>query len=316
MSGRRLLPTALIGLLFGLTLSLAFVSPALAQEEGRTETEGFVRCTSTFDTKTKTEEGTGCDICELFKLVNNITTYAAGFLGMITTAMIVIAGFIYVSSAGNEVGITKAKRTFQWAIVGFTIAILSLITVKTAVFILLNGSDQDATAQNPISAVFGTFECKGLPSPDDPGGPPLTGEKPVDPPSDPTCKGENQRRCNDDFNECRNANLTQQMVNCLEQVGAGWVITSTYSGCHDVNSCHFGGRNCTDGSHAIDMDISGGPITQTLWNFLKGQISQCSGITGAGVVNPRLERGSQTVTDPTQADHVHMNVFSGACGCN
>ncbi|MDP2598451.1 MAG: hypothetical protein Q8P49_01325, partial [Candidatus Liptonbacteria bacterium] len=84
----------------------------------------------------------------------------------------------------------------------------------------------------------------------------------------------------------------------------------------DINaqsiSCHFGGRGCTDGGHAVDfprsrLAASGLTVTQAAALL---RLATCQGVTTI-----RCELGSAPVACDL-ADHIHVNVNNGSCGCN
>lgn len=58
-------------------------------------------------------------------LLTNIFKAAAGIVGVLGTLMIVISGFLFMTSAGSPEKIKTAKTALLYAIIGMLIALLS-----------------------------------------------------------------------------------------------------------------------------------------------------------------------------------------------
>lgn len=57
--------------------------------------------------------------------VANIVRWLLGLLGLIATIMIIIAGFWWMTAAGNDDKISKAKSMIQAAVIGLIIIIMA-----------------------------------------------------------------------------------------------------------------------------------------------------------------------------------------------
>lgn len=64
-------------------------------------------------------------------LLTNIITAVAGLVGAISVIMIIVAGIMYLLSAGSPEKMTKAKTALIYAIVGLAIAISAGAIVAT-----------------------------------------------------------------------------------------------------------------------------------------------------------------------------------------
>ncbi|MFC1687649.1 pilin [Patescibacteria group bacterium] len=51
--------------------------------------------------------------------------WALGLLGLVAVVMIIAGGFMWMTSAGNEARVTKAKEIIKWAVVGMMVIFLS-----------------------------------------------------------------------------------------------------------------------------------------------------------------------------------------------
>lgn len=60
-----------------------------------------------------------------------IVNFFLGFLGLLAVIMIIYGGFLYVTSAGNEEDVKKAKKILMYAVVGIIVIILSFVIVRT-----------------------------------------------------------------------------------------------------------------------------------------------------------------------------------------
>ncbi|MFH0830614.1 MAG: pilin [Parcubacteria group bacterium] len=283
LMARTLQPRVLIGGILGLLVAglvvVAAVSPAYAQQTGPTEKNGLIQCSSSVGQSGTTQSGQdtlpSCDFCQLLKLVNNITFYAVFLLGMVASLMIFISGYLYVTAAGDEQHLSQAKTTLQFAIIGFVIALLSGIIVKTIVVQIFVPEDQRSNA-----AVFGTIDCK-LPEPgaaqgDGGGAESDTGYEDGD--TGGGTGGTGTRTCDASKGECTESDELQDFTNCFENnvaaaaagqesyygLSTAQIITAvlgqktTTGGAHDNNSCHFGGEEGCAGGHAVDYGGNGG----------------------------------------------------------
>lgn len=64
-------------------------------------------------------------------IVLTIINFFLGFLGLLAVVMIIYGGFLYVSSAGNEENVGKAKKILIYAAIGIILIIASFALVNT-----------------------------------------------------------------------------------------------------------------------------------------------------------------------------------------
>ena len=69
------------------------------------------------------------------KIVNTVITVFSWVVGVVSVIMIIVGGFKYVTSGGESSGVTSAKNTILYAIVGLIIVAISQVIVK---FVLTN----------------------------------------------------------------------------------------------------------------------------------------------------------------------------------
>lgn len=64
-------------------------------------------------------------------IVLTIINFFLGFLGLLAVVMVIYGGFLYVSSAGNEENVNKAKKILLYAVVGIIVIIVSFALVNS-----------------------------------------------------------------------------------------------------------------------------------------------------------------------------------------
>ncbi len=89
------------------------------------------------------------------------------FLGVIalwSVAFIVIGGFRYVMSQGNEEAVTAARKTITWAILGLAIALLSFSIIAIVQYILQTQIQNvsQSTSMIRINRNVGMSECRNV----------------------------------------------------------------------------------------------------------------------------------------------------------
>jgi len=74
----------------------------------------------------------GCGFNELMKLVNTVISFILIDLATPLFALIIVyAGWLYISAGGKEESVTKAKTILKNALIGYVIALLAWLIVKT-----------------------------------------------------------------------------------------------------------------------------------------------------------------------------------------
>ena len=63
-------------------------------------------------------------------LVLTIISYFLGFLGLLATIMVIYGGMQYVTSAGNDEAVGKAKKIILYAVIGIIVILLSFVIVN------------------------------------------------------------------------------------------------------------------------------------------------------------------------------------------
>lgn len=74
------------------------------------------------------------------QIILKITNYLLYLIGTVATAAIVFAGFNYITSAGDEKKIEKAKQILLYAIIGLVVAIVSWVVVNEIIGRVFSGA--------------------------------------------------------------------------------------------------------------------------------------------------------------------------------
>jgi|GEM_PF-1025230 len=62
-----------------------------------------------------------------------VVTYLIGIIGVLSILFVIVGGFQYVTSAGNEETAKRAQRTITYSIIGLVVAVLSFAIVQISV---------------------------------------------------------------------------------------------------------------------------------------------------------------------------------------
>jgi len=85
-------------------------------------------------------------LCEpgLRTLILKIINWILLFLGLIATAFLIYGGFMYITSAGNEQNVDKAKKVIMYAAIGIVIIVLAAVLVNALVDIVSSNRTDNA----------------------------------------------------------------------------------------------------------------------------------------------------------------------------
>lgn len=100
--------------LYFVVFSLALVAPVLASGE-------IVNPWGSDDKRTAIQEKTGLGEQDPRIIAASVINVLLGFLGIIAVVLIIYAGFLWMTAAGNEDQITKAKNLMVAAVIGLVI---------------------------------------------------------------------------------------------------------------------------------------------------------------------------------------------------
>lgn len=107
--------------LIAITIGIGVLSPGSAQAKSVIAEQ----CKGVTDSSIcKDQNASGGD------LVKNIVNVLLFIVGGISVIMIIVGGLLYVTSAGDSGGVTRAKATLTYAIVGLVVSFLAFAIVN------------------------------------------------------------------------------------------------------------------------------------------------------------------------------------------
>jgi hypothetical protein len=72
-------------------------------------------------------------------IVHTIVNLLSAIVGIVAVIMIIVGGFRYITSGGNDTSVTAAKNTILYAIIGLVVVALAQILVRFTLSKLTNG---------------------------------------------------------------------------------------------------------------------------------------------------------------------------------
>jgi len=73
-------------------------------------------------------------------IINGILSWALGIAGLLAVAFIIVGGFNYITSSGNEKKVTAAKNSIIYAVIGLIVVALAF-AIKAFVMTRILGAD-------------------------------------------------------------------------------------------------------------------------------------------------------------------------------
>lgn len=97
-----------------------------------------------------------CQTCHFFTLVQNIFRWVFGLASTLVTIIIVLGGLRLVTSAGNAVAKSEARKIISAAIIGFILIGCSWFIIEFALKALAGYSDE---------GIWSSLQCVAQPNP-------------------------------------------------------------------------------------------------------------------------------------------------------
>src|SRR3989344_4127405 len=232
------------------------------------------------DPSTPITEG-ACNRCDLFKLLKNIIDFVLiGLMPPAAAILFVWGGFLILMGGANPGLISQGKSIFWNTAIGVAIISSSWLITNTII---------RSVAADNIAPEWWKFTCSVTTPAQQP--PPA----PQPPPSSNLCSQPAQLAASNNVPYPRkNAPELDQLISCVNSRIVGLIDQNqifTYektndlcnytrgqqtcgSCAHSAFSCHYGGRDGTQGSLAVDFNAKNGNET-TLFNELKKLESTC-----------------------------------------
>jgi hypothetical protein len=121
-------------------LMLGFAAPALAESAQDQINNGLCAGSNLqFTAKPGQCNIAGKDATtKINDIVHTIVNLLSAIVGIVAVIMIIVGGFRYITSGGNDTSVTSAKNTILYAIIGLVVVALAQIIVRFTLSKLTN----------------------------------------------------------------------------------------------------------------------------------------------------------------------------------
>ena len=75
----------------------------------------------------------------VYYIVENVLYWLIEIIGIVSIISFLIAGILYLTAAGEETQITKAKSAMKYSIIGIIVALAGFVVLQAAIY-MLSGS--------------------------------------------------------------------------------------------------------------------------------------------------------------------------------
>jgi hypothetical protein len=122
-------------------LLLGFGAPALAQSAQEQINNGLCAGSNLEFTTNPGECDTANDeaTSRINQVIHTIVNLLSALVGVVAVIMIIVGGFRYITSGGNDTSVTSAKNTILYAIIGLVVVALAQLIVRFTLSKLTNG---------------------------------------------------------------------------------------------------------------------------------------------------------------------------------
>lgn len=140
MGMKKRLSTLLTGLAITIALSLGLAAPAFAQTAQDQINNGLCAGSNLQFTENpgQCSAASSDATTKINNLVKTVVNLLSAVVGIVAVIMIIVGGFRYVTSGGNDTSVTAAKNTILYAIIGLIVVALAQIIVRFTLSKLTN----------------------------------------------------------------------------------------------------------------------------------------------------------------------------------
>lgn len=131
----------LAALTVAMTFSLGLAVPVYAQEDAQQQINNGLCAGSNLEF---TETPGQCNVAtsdattKINDIIHTIVNLLTAIVGVVAVIMIIVGGFRYITSGGNDTSVTSAKNTILYAIVGLVVVALAQLIVRFTLSKLTN----------------------------------------------------------------------------------------------------------------------------------------------------------------------------------
>jgi hypothetical protein len=141
MVGMKKLQIWFAGLSVSLLMMLGIALPAFAQSAQDQINNGLCAGSNLQFTENPGEcrvAGTEATT-RINRVIHTIVNLLSALVGIVAVIMIIVGGFRYITSGGNDTSVTSAKNTILYAIIGLVVVALAQLIVRFTLSKLTNG---------------------------------------------------------------------------------------------------------------------------------------------------------------------------------
>jgi hypothetical protein len=139
---KRRLKVWLAGLSLSVMLALGFAVPVFAQNDTQQQINNGLCAGSNLQF---TDNPGQCDVAttdatdKINNIIHTIVNLLSAIVGVVAVIMIIVGGFRYITSGGNDTSVTSAKNTILYAVIGLVVVALAQLIVRFTLSKLTNG---------------------------------------------------------------------------------------------------------------------------------------------------------------------------------
>ncbi len=125
--------TAIVaGLAMSAVLSLGMAAPALAQSAQDQINNGLCAGSNLqfTDNPGQCSAASSDATSRINSIVHTVVNLLSAVVGIVAVIMIIVGGFRYITSGGNDTSVTSAKNTILYAIIGLVVVALAQVLVR------------------------------------------------------------------------------------------------------------------------------------------------------------------------------------------
>jgi hypothetical protein len=134
------LGVSLAALLVSVAFSLGLGAPAFAQTPQQQIDNGLCAGSNLQFTDTPGQCSTASSdaTTKINNIVHTVVNLLSAVVGIVAVIMIIVGGFRYITSGGNDTSVTAAKNTILYAIIGLVVVAMAQIIVRFTLSKLTN----------------------------------------------------------------------------------------------------------------------------------------------------------------------------------
>ncbi|MCF7917999.1 PKD domain-containing protein [Candidatus Gracilibacteria bacterium] len=213
----------------------------------------------------------------------NVLNFALSFLGIIAVAMIIYAGFLYVTASGDDGQSEKAKNIVMYAAIGILVILVSYALVNTLITQAGRGGDDRGECGNGILEI-GEMCDNGEAN--------VTGVEGACPTTCRTICGNSIKEFGEECDDGNRLNGDECSATCktgdgaeeissngggVSDVSSNISITSATGGASDFGTNIFVSLAGAQEGEGLTFDLNIGDVSSVLWNFGDGIQKELTG---------------------------------------